>query len=113
MQCFKVAQLGFWRNKWGFIGGVEDTANGMLVMVQKMDAERAAAKWQEKVHARIQGLGHAMGMITQAAHAAQACEVGMGGGHGNRTAETGGDLFDGTATGAEHGAGTGMGIGRC
>ena len=77
IQWFSVARAGFWRNKNGFIGGVGDAGNGTQARVQEWDAERAARKWKAKVHARIQGLGHAMGLITQAAQAAQAWEEGM------------------------------------
>ena len=77
LQWFSEARAGFWRNKNGFIGGVGDAGNGMQARVQKSDAERAARKWKAKVHARIQGLGHAMGIITQASQAAQAWEEGM------------------------------------
>ena len=74
LQWFSVARAGFWWNKNGFIGGV---GNGTQARAQEWHAERAARKWKAKVHARIQGLGHAMGLITQAAQAAQAGEEGM------------------------------------
>ena len=67
----------------------------------KLQGNRASKRYTDK------GLGHAMGLI------AHAGSTGMGGGHDSRTKETGGDLFDRTGTGAEHSAGTGMGMGRC
>ena len=82
-----LARAAFMRNKWGFIEKLGDAGKGMQDILQTWDeiaqtavlqlAERAAGKWKAKVHARIQGLGHAMGMITQAAQAAQAWEEGM------------------------------------
>ena len=67
------------RNKWGFMEKVEDAGKGMQDMLQTWDkiaqaaaeqfAEQAAAKWQAQIHARIQGLGHAIYCMKQAAQA--------------------------------------------
>ena len=102
-----VARAGSLRKKLGFTKEVGDAGDWIQAVVQKWEADRAAAAWRRKVDARIQRL-YAMGMETQAAQAAQAL-LGVG----SRTKETGSDLFDRTGTGTEHGAGTGMGMGRC
>ena len=79
MKWFMHACVGVWNKSGATEQEQERTAGGAVkgVQAQQQDTDQAAAKWRAQVHARVQGLGHAMGMIQQHRQTSHAWEVGM------------------------------------